>query len=470
MRSWVAAAAGLLLGCGGAAPPRESLPPPPEVKLEAFQPTIRGEIEEVLQAVESKPEDPAANAEAAMLLHAHQQNAAAEVYYDRARILEPGRFDWIYLLACVQLEQGKDEAAAANLRAALELDPAYVPAEVKLAGLLLRTGRPEEAEALYAKVLEADPQNAFAWYGMGRIHASRGETAKAAEAFEKALEIYPQYGQAHYALALAYRKLRRPEEARKHFDLGEKHKLEAPPTGDRILTAVRSKTKSPTEYLRAGVELEKQGRLEESVAVHLKVLEIDPQQVQAHINLMSLYWRLGRRKEALEHYRKALAINENLPDCHYDYGVIMYQMGNRAEAKKAFRRAIEINPFYAKAHLNLGVVLEEEGDIAGAVDQFRKAIENQPGYRLAHFHLGRILANQGKLDAAIRHFEQTLEPEDEQTPGYRYALGIAYARKGDRPEALRWIRAARDGASRYDQWELLASIDRALKTLQGGRP
>ncbi len=469
MKGWVAAAAGLLLGCGGA-PPKESLPPQPEVKLEAFQPTIRGEIEKVLRAVESRPEDPDANAEAAMLLHAHQQNAAAEVYYDRARILEPDRFDWVYLLACVQLEQGKNKEAIGNLRAALQIDPGYVPAEVKLADLLLRTGQPREAESLYSKVLEADPENAIAWYGLGRIHASRDETAKAAEAFEKAIQIYPRYGQAHYALALAYRKLHRRQDAKRHFELGETHKLDMPPTGDRILTAVRSKTKSPTEYLRAGVELEKQGRLEESVAVHLKVLEIDPQQVQAHINLMSLYWRLGRKEEALAHYRKALAINENLPDCHYDYGVIMYQMGNRAEAKKAFRRALEINPFYAKAHLNLGVVLEEEGDIAGAVRHFRKAIENQPDYRLAHFHLGRVLADQGKLDEAIRHFRQTLKPQDEQTPGYLFALGIAYARKGDRGEALRCMRRARDQASRFDQWQLLASINRSLQTLQRGRP
>ncbi len=469
MKGWVAAAAGLLLGCGGA-PPTESLPPQPEVKLEAFQPTIRGEIEKVLQAVRSRPEDPDANASAAMLLHAHQQNVAAEAYYRRASILEPGRFDWVYLLACVQLEQGKNEAAMENLRAALQIDPGYVAAEVKLADLLLRTGRPEEAESLYSKVLEADPDNAIAWYGLGRIHASRGETAKAAEAFEKAVEIYPQYGQAHYALALAYRKLRRPEDARRHFGLGEKHKLEMPPTGDRILTAVRSRTQSPTEYLRAGVELEKQGRLEESVAVHLKVLEIDPQQVQAHINLMSLYWRLGRKEEALAHYRQALAINENLPECHYNYGVIMYQTGDHATARKAFRRAVQINPFYAKAHLNLGVVLEEEGDIAGALDHLRKAVENQPGYRLAHFHLGRILADQGNLDEAIRHFEQTLKPEDEQTPGYLYALGIAHARKGDRAEALRCMRRARDQASRYDQWQLMASINRTLETLQGGRP
>lgn len=470
MRGWVAAAAVLFFGCGGASPPAESLPPQPQVKLEAFQPTIRAEIQKALQAAVSRPRDPDTNAAAAMLLHAHQQNAAAEVYYDRARLLEPGRFDWTYLLACVQLEQGKNEAAIANLRAALKLDPGYVPAEVKLADLLLRTGKTEEAEALYAKVLEADPQNAIAWYGLGRIRASRGETAKAAEAFEKAVQIYPRYGQAHYALALAYRKLRRPEDAREHFDLGEKHKLDMPPTGDRILTAVRSKMKSPTEYLRAGVELEKQGRLEESVAVHLKVLEIDPQQVQAHINLMSLYWRLGRKEEALAHYRKALAINENLPECHYDYGVMMYQMGNRAEAKKAFRRAIEINPFYAKAHLNLGVIFEEEGKTAEAIQQFRQAIENEPGYRLAHYHLGRILADQGKLAEAIRHFEKTLQPEDAQTPGFLYALGVAYARSGNRPKAIRWMREAKSQASRYDQWELLASIDRTLRNLEGGRP
>lgn len=461
----------LLAACGSDShrSTTESAPPVPEVKLDAFQPTIRAEIETAYQAARAAPDDPAAVGELAMLLHAHQQNATAATCYDRARILEPGKFDWVYLLATVEAEQGKDEPAMRHLRRALEIDPSYVPAQLTLAGLLLKTGSTEAAGKLYRSVLEADPNSAIAWYGLGRVQSVKGDTAGSAVSYQKAVDLYPNYGQAHYALALAYRRLKQSGKAKEHFRLGEKHKLEMPPTGDRVLTAVRGRTKSPTEFLRAGVELDKQGRLEESLAIHLEVLKIDPNQVQAHINLISLYARLGQVDKALEHYRAALKLNKNLPDCHYNYGVLMFSQKKYKEAREAFERAVEINPFYAKAHNNLGTMLEMEGKLDAAAAEFRKAIENQPGYRLARFQLGKILVNQGRIEEAIREFSQIIAPADAQTPDYLYALGIAYARGHDRAQALKYMRQAKQEASRYDRWELLTSISRDLDTLEGRR-
>jgi tetratricopeptide (TPR) repeat protein len=468
MRGCLLALALLLTACGGTSrAPREPLPDLPTVKLEAFQPTIREEVEKALKAARSDPEDAAKVGELAMVLHAHQQNASAEACYERCRILEPMKFDWEYLLASVRAEQGKNEQAIENYRRSLKIDSTYTPAKVKLADLLLATGNLAEAEGQYRAALEDDEKSAIAWYGLGRVQSTKGELEPAAESYAKAVELYPQYGQAHYALALMLRRLKRTDESKVHFEKGEEFKIEAPSTGDRVLNAVRSRSKSPAEFLRAGVELDKQGRLKESAAIHLEVLKIDPNQVQAHINLISLYGRLGDTNKALEHYRQAMKINENLPDCHYDYGVVMSGQQKFNEAKTAFQKAVEINPFYAKAHYNLGVMLEREGNIKEAEASYRKAVENQPDYRMAHFSLGRIVADQGKLDDAIRHFNQIITPADQDTPGYLYALGIAWARKGSRGKAITYMRQARELATRFNQSQLVSSIDQGLNALEG---
>ena len=52
----------------------------------------------------------------------------------------------------------QDEAAECELRAALELNPAFVPALLNLASLLEDRGRRDEAGALYAKALAVDPR------------------------------------------------------------------------------------------------------------------------------------------------------------------------------------------------------------------------------------------------------------------------------------------------------------------------
>ena len=60
---------------------------------------------------------------------------------------------------------------------------------------------------------------------------------------------------------------------------------------------------------------------------------------------------------------------------------------------------------------------------------------------------------------------KALQPEDSQTTVYLYALAATYARAGDRESALRYFQKARAAAIARGQSQLLASIDRDLKTL-----
>ena len=75
-----------------------------------------------------------------------------------------------------------------------------------------------------------------------------------------------------------------------------------------------------------------------------------------------------------------------------------------------------------------------------------------------------------KYEEGIRELKKTLQPEDENTPRYMYALGAAFARSGDHQNGLRYIRQARDGAAALGQFGLVASIDRDLRTLESSRP
>ncbi|MGH9660780.1 MAG: tetratricopeptide repeat protein, partial [Bryobacteraceae bacterium] len=250
--------------------------------------------------------------------------------------------------------------------------------------------------------------------------------------------------------------------AARHAALSEKHKLAAPPLDDPLLTAVNQLNAGAVPLIGEGLRLDRAGQLAESAAVHEKALEIDPQLAQAHINLISLYGRLGRPERAEQHYRSAIALNPNLAEAYYNYGVL------RA-SEEAFRKALDINPNYAEAHGNLGDLVQRRGDLAGARRHFEKAVALKPDYRVARFHLARILIHQGALAPAIAHLEKILAPEDETTPAYLYALGAAHARSGDRDSALRYLRQAREHAARYGQTAVIGSIDRDLRQLERRR-
>ncbi len=466
LRSFLTLAAALCAGCWSLAATTPPLPDLPKLNMANTLPAVRGQVERAYLAARAHPRDAEANGKLGMVLDAYEQFESAAVCYRRAHLLDPAASRWLYYLGWVEAARGKYEDAVGALRAALQIDPGYLPAQLKLAETLLVAGNWEEGSVIYEAIIEDHPDSATAVYGLGRVNAARGDDKAAAESFQKACEFFPAYGASHYALALLYRKFGDTPKAQEHLILSEQNKTTVPPVDDPLRDAVRELNQGPLAHIRRGTLLEQAGKTQEAIAEHEKALEVDPRHVQAHINLISLYGRLRQFEKAEEHYRAAVGLDPDRADAHYNYGVLLFEQGKYREADQAFRKAVEINPFYAEAHNNLGSLLEQQGRLVEALEQYRQAVQNQPEYRLAHFHLGRILVNQNNYDDAIQHFLKTLTPEDENTPRYLYALAAAYARSGDREKALKFARKAREQAAARGQTRLLTTIEKDIRALE----
>jgi tetratricopeptide (TPR) repeat protein len=111
----------------------------------------------------------------------------------------------------------------------------------------------------------------------------------------------------------------------------------------------------------------------------------------------------------------------------------------------------------------------EDGALAEAERYFQLAIENQPDHRLAHFHLGQLLVHRNDYAGAIEHFSTILDPEDDRTPGFLYALAATHARSGRRDKALEIARTARRKAAAMGQAGLVTEIDSDIARLEKRR-
>ncbi len=444
----------------------DATPKLPRLPLDHFSPAIREQIDEADSYASSHPGDASASGRLGMILQAYGLFEEATMCYRRAAQLEPKVFRWMYYLGLVQADQGRCEQATSTLRLALRIDPDYVAAKLRLANCLLASADWQASQELYTEILKKDPDQAEAYYGVGRIRTSRHDHAGAAEAYSKAIALFPDFGAAHYSLALTYRSLGETDKAEEQLRLYEKNKNNAPPVGDPLLGEVRALNQSASYHVQMGVELERQGKLEASAEAQERALAIDHGLVQAHINLIKLYGQLNQFDKAEEHYRAATRLDPGSVDAYYNYGVLLLGAEKYQPSEDAFRKTLEINPYYAAAHNNLGYLLERRGSFTEAEVEYRKALENRPGDHQAHFNLGRLLVNEKKYQEGIKELEKTLAPEDENTPRYLYALGAAFARSGDRQNALRYIRQARDGAAARGQSALIASIDRDLHALE----
>lgn len=463
--AWLTAVVLLAADCGRPTASRGGdFPPLPHLAIAAFKPQIRDQVQKAWRDAETRPADAQANGRLAMLLHAFEQYESAETCYRRARSLAPRSFEWAYYLGLVEVLNGRNEDAAATLRAAVALDPQYLPARLKLAEVLVTLRHPDQSGEVGRVILKDAPQFAPAYYWLGQAAAAAGDAAEAEANYRTACRLWPSYGTAHYALALALRRGGDPDEARREMAAFEKYKTNGDPQPeDPLLEAVRALDNTALAHLMKGVDLENAGRIQEAVVEHEEAVKLDSNLAQAHANLIALYARLGNAAAAEQQYRATVAINPNLPQSHYDYGVFLVSRQRFREAEAAFRKALESSPNYAEAHSNLGAMLERAGRFDEALAQYRAAVADKPNFRQAHFQLGRLLLMRRRPAEAIPHLERSLTPEDGETPRFMYVLGVAYAEAGDYAAAERHLRNAGERAESLGQDQLAAEIGAALR-------
>jgi tetratricopeptide (TPR) repeat protein len=459
---------GYVVACGGpaAAPEAENLPPIPSIQPEAFPKAARAELQRRLGALEAAPADVRANADLAMVTHAYDQYAAAQILYDRAARLEPSDFRWPYYLGALRAQQGDLEAAVEAFQKAAAINEGYMPLQRRLADAYLELNRLDEAWEIYDALLDKNPDDPAARYGAGRVQALRGDSSAAVENLLEAIRLIPDYGAAHYELSLAYRDLGETEKARMHLERHEGEARGAPPMNDKLMEEVSELKPGVAEYVTRAREHERRGQLQQAIDEHLEALELHPEVAQLHVNLVSLYGRTEQFERAAEHYRKALAINPNQADLHYNYGVLLHQFERYGEAWDAFERAVEANPDYAEAHNNLGQLLERQGRFDEALERYRKAVQARPDYRLARFHLGRMLLGKRRPEEAARQFEAAASARDEMTPQILFGLTAAKVQMGDRSGALTTGEKAKQLAEQMGQTDLARSIERDLAKLR----
>ena len=148
-------------------------------------------------------------------------------------------------------------------------------------GLLLQ-GDLRGAEAAFRQVMAIDPDYPDGPVNAARARLQEGDVDAAIPLLEQALALEPDLARAHFFLGTALRALGRYEEALRHLAVAR------------------------DQYPRDRVVLGQIGRLQfldrqydAAVATYESVLEIDPEDVSAHYNLMLAQQGAGNREEAM---------------------------------------------------------------------------------------------------------------------------------------------------------------------------
>lgn len=110
------------------------------------------------------------------------------------------------------------------------------------------------------------------------------------------------------------------------------------------------------------------------------ILNSDPKNAGAMVQLGNTYFDAERYPDAITWYEKSLAIDPKNPDASTDLGVSYYYTNRADDALKQFQTSLAINPRHTKTLLNQGIVLAfGKQDLTGAAAAWKKVVELAPG-------------------------------------------------------------------------------------------
>jgi tetratricopeptide (TPR) repeat protein len=155
-------------------------------------------------------------------------------------------------------------------------------------GLFLQ-GDLKAAATAFEKITEADPQNPDGWTNIGRVLVQEGDTAGARKVLEKSLAINPPLARTNFFYARALKEDGDYNDAIAHL---------------QIVLAQFPRDRVVRNELGRVLFLEK--RYADAVKEFEKTLSIDPEDLQAHYNLMLCYNGLGDDAKANEHKARYL--------------------------------------------------------------------------------------------------------------------------------------------------------------------
>ena len=430
-------------------PPSTELPPAPSVELQGLLPASADALGNALKKQQESPEDAQLNGHLAMLLQVHGRTDAASAYYARARALDDKSLRWAHLHGLCLEELGESEAAVQAFGHALELDPDYVPAALKLAGLLLASGDTEASGVLVRQVVESHPGRADAQFNRGRWLLKTGQPGDAIEPLTKALAINGSFAEGHYLLASAYSETGSSEKALEQQQLFEQHRKSQLKIDDPERLALQALNTTDRPDLLKAEQLMQAGQSDEAIVYLTRALDINPSRITTYTNLVMLYGRKGDYLSAGNYYQSGIAVNPDDSRLHFQYGNLKMAQRAFADAAQLFELSMALDPAFADAAAQLATTRQAMGDNAGAASALRKALEADPNHRQANYMYGNYLAlHEKKYSEAIEHLQSALLPEDVTTASVLYAMAGIYAVQNRFSDAVTTLERARTIAQR----------------------
>ena len=248
------------------------------------------------QSIKIQPKYPIGYSNLGRCYYLQNKLIASKKAFEQALQLDAGLTDANYNYAVLLIKLGKYPKALNLLKKTLDLNPRYAPAQGQIAQIYLQQQDYDKAIFHLSKRIEIQPSHVDSWFHLGLCHLELNQFTPAKQALEKTVSLEPNHIEAYHYLGTV------------HLQLGDREKAL-----NYFLRQIEIQSNSST-YYNIGVLLMYLERHAEAIEYLKLAQETEPGYLPIHLNLGSIYLKLGAVPEAINHYQLANKIKPNDPE------------------------------------------------------------------------------------------------------------------------------------------------------------
>jgi tetratricopeptide (TPR) repeat protein len=290
---------------------------------------------------------------------------------------------------------------------------------------------PASAEALLRQCVAAHPDQLAPYLQLCAAYQLQGKSAELEAAAAAGLKRFPDEKRFYFTVGTRAGQQKRFERALEVFGEGFR----------RWPDDLKFRENLASAHVGRGLELLDAGRNAEAEKHLRRATELDPQDVEAQLNLGRALHNSNRSVEALAAFDRVLALDSRLELAHFHRGMVLYGLGEYQRAIADLEREIEIDPGYPPSYLFRGLAKIAQGEWTQALADLDEAARRMPDNAKAHYARARCLAQLGRGAGAEAAFRRTIEL-DPSDPAPMNALGRVLQEAGRAEEAESLFRKA----------------------------
>jgi Flp pilus assembly protein TadD len=139
--------------------------------------------------------------------------------------------------------------------------------------------------------------------------------------------------------------------------------VSVPRGGVSARTLAHKPSKAAVQAFNRGVRALDKGQYDQALRYLTEAVRLDPDYVEARVDLGAAYAKTGLPEQALGQYEQAFKLEPNVPVLHSNKAAALVMLGRGEEAEQAARRAVQLDPKSIDANYMLGIAMMMQGKI-----------------------------------------------------------------------------------------------------------